>query len=91
MHKIIERLLLIAIVLFSGMACFFIVFIMSLEQYDLQDTAKVLTWIFMIFPHFALVKLSTILYYTLLYYLYTSVSESWLGKYQHNNVIQSNL
>lgn len=36
------------------MACFFIVFIMSLEQYDLQDTAKLLTWIFMIFPHFAL-------------------------------------
>ncbi len=27
---------------------------MSLEQYDLQDTAKLLTWIFMIFPHFAL-------------------------------------
>lgn len=37
------------------MACFFIVFIMSLEQYDLQDTAKILTWVFMIFPHFALV------------------------------------
>ncbi|XP_037025654.1 ATP-binding cassette sub-family A member 3-like isoform X1 [Bradysia coprophila] len=42
------------IYIFTGMACFFIVFIMSLEQYDLQDTARLLTWIFMIFPHFAL-------------------------------------
>lgn len=38
----------------SGLACFFIVFIMSMEEYNLADTAKILAWVFMIFPHFAL-------------------------------------
>lgn len=27
---------------------------MSFEEYDLQDVAKTLTWIFLVFPHFAL-------------------------------------
>lgn len=36
------------------MACFFIVFIMSLEIYDLVHVADILKWIFMFFPHFAL-------------------------------------
>ena len=37
-----------------GMACFMIVFIMSMEIYDLSDVADILKWIFMFFPHFAL-------------------------------------
>lgn len=27
---------------------------MSMEEYDLEDVSKVLTWIFLLFPHFAL-------------------------------------
>lgn len=36
------------------MACFFIVFIMSMEIYNLQHVADGLKWVFLIFPHFAL-------------------------------------
>lgn len=39
---------------FTGMACFFIVFIMSLPAYDLKHVADGLTWAFLVFPHFAL-------------------------------------
>lgn len=39
---------------FTGMACFFIVFVMSLPAYDLKDVADALTWVFLVFPHFAL-------------------------------------
>lgn len=39
---------------FTGMACFFIVFVMSLPAYDLKGVADGLTWAFLVFPHFAL-------------------------------------
>lgn len=39
---------------FTGMACFFIVFVMSLPTYDLRHVADGLTWAFLLFPHFAL-------------------------------------
>lgn len=77
--------------LFPGMACFFIVFIMSLQQYDLQDTAKTLTWIFMIFPHFALVIIFNSQLCIHFCSKYVSGSESWAGQYQHDNGNQSSL
>lgn len=33
---------------------FLVVFVMSIEDLDLVDTAKQLEWVFMVFPHFAL-------------------------------------
>ncbi|KAJ6632964.1 Phospholipid-transporting ATPase ABCA3, partial [Pseudolycoriella hygida] len=42
------------IYIITGIACYFVVFIMSMEEYDLEDVAKSLTWIFLLFPHFAL-------------------------------------
>lgn len=39
---------------FTGMALFSITFILTLPEFDLQSIADTLTWIFMIFPHFAL-------------------------------------
>ncbi|KAG4071964.1 hypothetical protein HA402_006125 [Bradysia odoriphaga] len=46
--------LLSLIYIVTGIAFYFIVFIMSMEYYDLEDVAKILTWIFLLFPHFAL-------------------------------------
>lgn len=40
--------------IFSGVACFSTVFILSLDNFDLQDVAKGITWFFLIFPHFGL-------------------------------------
>lgn len=40
--------------IFTGLALFSVVFVMSLPSYDLIDTAKLLKWFFLVFPHFAL-------------------------------------
>lgn len=37
----------------TGLFCFLTVFITGMEIFDLKDTSKALTWIFMVFPHFA--------------------------------------
>lgn len=40
--------------IFTGMALFFIVFIMRIEEFELNDVADGLTSFFLIFPHFSL-------------------------------------
>lgn len=36
------------------MACFFVVFVLQLPMYGLEDTGHTLIWYFLVFPHFAL-------------------------------------
>lgn len=38
----------------TGIAVFIVVFTMRIPQFELTKTADILTWLFMIFPHFSL-------------------------------------